>query len=78
MQSNCQGGGDRGPDKVRTCVDCPDDDMHMRLVKVNSVYQVECKAAPKANGHCPSVDAILYPITMQILHAGLQETVRGF
>ena len=30
----------------------------MRLLKVNGVYQVECKAGPKVNGHCPSVDVL--------------------
>lgn len=33
-------------------------DKHMRLVKVNSVYQVECKAGEKVSGHCPSVDVL--------------------
>ena len=36
----------------------PGGDMHMRLVKVNGVYQVECKKGPKVNGHCPSVDVL--------------------
>lgn len=36
----------------------PGGDRHMRLVKVNGVYQVECKAAPKVNGHCPSVEVL--------------------
>ncbi len=36
----------------------PGGDRHMRLVKVNGVYQVECKAGPKVNGHCPSVDVL--------------------
>ena len=30
----------------------------MRLVKVNGAYQVEIKAGPKVNGHCPSVDVL--------------------
>ena len=33
-------------------------DKHMRLVKVNGVYQVECKAGEKVSGHCPSVDVL--------------------
>ncbi len=33
-------------------------DAHMKLVKVNGIYQVECKTAPKVNGHCPSVDVL--------------------
>lgn len=33
-------------------------DKHMRLIKVNGVYQVECKADEKVSGHCPSVDVL--------------------
>lgn len=36
----------------------PGGDRHMRLVKVNGGYQVEIKAGPKVNGHCPSVDVL--------------------
>lgn len=36
----------------------PGGDRHMRLVKVNGVYQVECKTGPRVNGHCPSVDVL--------------------
>lgn len=36
----------------------PGGDEHMQLVKVNGVYQVECKKGPKVNGHCPSVDVL--------------------
>lgn len=36
----------------------PGGDRHMQLVKVNGVYQVECKPGPKVNGHCPSVDVL--------------------
>lgn len=36
----------------------PGGDQHMRLVKVNGVYQVECRRGPKVNGHCPSVDVL--------------------
>ncbi|MBD5544468.1 MAG: chemotaxis response regulator protein-glutamate methylesterase [Lachnospiraceae bacterium] len=36
----------------------PGGDRHMRLVKVNGVYQVECKSGPRVNGHCPSVDVL--------------------
>lgn len=36
----------------------PGGDRHMQLVKVNGVYQVECKQGPKVNGHCPSVDVL--------------------
>ncbi len=36
----------------------PGGDEHMRLVKVNGVYQVECKKGERVNGHCPSVDVL--------------------
>lgn len=36
----------------------PGGDKHMRLVKINGVYQVEIKAGPKVNGHCPSVEVL--------------------
>ncbi len=36
----------------------PGGDRHMRVVKVGNQYQVECKAGPKVNGHCPSVDVL--------------------
>ena len=36
----------------------PGGDRHMRLLKVNGVYQVDCKAGPRVNGHCPSVDVL--------------------
>ena len=36
----------------------PGGDRHMKLVRVNGGYQVECFKAPKVNGHCPSVDVL--------------------
>ena len=36
----------------------PGGDRHMRVVKVGKQYQVECKAGPKVDGHCPSVDVL--------------------
>lgn len=36
----------------------PGGDMHMHLLKINGVYQVECRKGPKVNGHCPSVDVL--------------------
>ena len=36
----------------------PGGDHHMRLVKVNGAYQVECRSGPRVNGHCPSVDVL--------------------
>ena len=48
--------GDRGlPGHV---VIAPGGDQHMHLVKVNGMYQVECRKGPKVNGHCPSVDVL--------------------
>lgn len=36
----------------------PGGDMHMRLIKMQDGYQVECKQGPKVNGHRPSVDVL--------------------
>lgn len=36
----------------------PGGDAHMRLVKVNGMYQVECRKGQKVNGHAPSVDVL--------------------
>lgn len=36
----------------------PGGDRHMRLIKVNGVYQVEVKEGPRVNGHCPSVEVL--------------------
>lgn len=33
-------------------------DAHMRIVKMNGGYQVECKKGERVNGHCPSVDVL--------------------
>ncbi len=33
-------------------------DKQMRIVKVNGMYQVECRYGPRVTGHCPSVDAL--------------------
>lgn len=41
-----------------TVLIAPGGDRHMHLVKVNGMYQVEVKAGPKVNGHCPSVDVL--------------------
>lgn len=37
-------------------------DKHMRVVKVNGSYQVECKAGEKVSGHCPSVDVLFHSV----------------
>ncbi len=36
----------------------PGGNQHMRLVKMNGAYQVECRTGPRVNGHCPSVDVL--------------------
>ena len=41
-----------------TMLIAPGGDRHMRLVKVHGEYQVECRRAPKVNGHCPSVEVL--------------------
>ncbi len=41
-----------------TMLIAPGGDRQMHLVKVNGVYQVECKKGSKVNGHCPSVDVL--------------------
>lgn len=33
-------------------------DKHMRLVRINGIYQVECRQGEKVSGHCPSVDVL--------------------
>lgn len=33
-------------------------DKHMRLVKMNGIYQVECRKGARVSGHCPSVDVL--------------------
>lgn len=43
----------------------PGGDRQMHLVKVNGVYQVECKPGPKVNGHCPSVDVLFESVAKQ-------------
>lgn len=40
----------------------PGGDAHMHLVRVNGVYQVVCKKAPKVNNHCPSVDVLFQSV----------------
>lgn len=36
----------------------PGGEEQMRIVKVGSEYQIQCKKEPKVNGHCPSVDVL--------------------
>lgn len=36
----------------------PGGDKHMRLVRMNGDYQVECRRGEKVNGHSPSVDVL--------------------
>ncbi|WP_167957884.1 protein-glutamate methylesterase/protein-glutamine glutaminase [Anaerosporobacter faecicola] len=33
-------------------------DAHMRLIRMNGGYQVECKKGERVSGHCPSVDVL--------------------
>lgn len=37
-------------------------DRHMKLVKVNGMYQVECSGTERVNGHCPSVDVLFHSV----------------
>ena len=37
-------------------------DKQMRVVKVNGVYQVECRSGQKVSGHCPSVDVLFQSV----------------
>lgn len=46
----------------------PGGDRHMRVVKINGGYQVEVKAGPRVNGHCPSVD-VLFDSVAQVAKA---------
>ena len=41
-----------------TALLAPGGDRHMRLVKMNGGYQVECRRGEKVNGHSPSVDVL--------------------
>ncbi|MCI9122572.1 MAG: chemotaxis response regulator protein-glutamate methylesterase [Eubacterium sp.] len=36
----------------------PGGNQHMRIVKINGMYQVECRSGPRVNGHSPSVDVL--------------------
>lgn len=48
-----------------TALLAPGGDAHMKLVKVNGVYQVLIKQAPKVNGHCPSVDVLFDSVAQE-------------
>lgn len=37
-------------------------DKHMRLIKVDAGYQVECRTGEKVSGHCPSVDVLFHSV----------------
>jgi len=37
-------------------------DKHMRLIKVDNTYQVDCKPGEKVSGHCPSVDVLFHSV----------------
>lgn len=40
----------------------PGGDAHMRLVKVNGVYQVTVRQGERVSGHCPSVDVLFQSV----------------
>lgn len=44
----------------------PGGDQHMRVVKVNGGYQVECRRGPRVNGHCPSVDVLFDSVAKSV------------
>lgn len=48
-----------------TALLAPGGEAHMKLVKVNGVYQVLIKQAPKVNGHCPSVDVLFDSVAQE-------------
>lgn len=41
-------------------------DKQMQLVKVNGIYQVECRAGAKVSGHCPSVDVLFSSVAKNV------------
>lgn len=41
-------------------------DRQMRLVKVNGMYQVECKGTQKVSGHCPSIDVMFSSVAKTV------------
>ena len=41
-------------------------DKQMRLVKVNGVYQVECKDGPKVGGHRPAVNVLFDSVAQYV------------
>lgn len=49
-----------------TALIAPGGDRHMKLVKVNGIYQVEIKAGPRVNGHCPSVDVLFDSVAKNV------------
>lgn len=40
-------------------------DKHIKLVRVNGVYQVECRKGLKVSGHCPSVDVLFHSVARE-------------
>ncbi len=55
----------------------PGGDRHMRIVRVGSQYQVECKAGPKVNGHCPSVDVLFESVARVVKKQALGIILTG-
>lgn len=37
-------------------------DRHMKVLKINGNYQVECRGQERVNGHCPSVDVLFQSV----------------
>ncbi|KAJ49001.1 two-component system chemotaxis response regulator CheB [Clostridium tetanomorphum] len=40
-------------------------DQHMKIVKVNNKYRVECFKGDKVNGHCPSIDLLFNSVAKE-------------
>lgn len=41
-------------------------DKQMRLVKINGMYQVECRSGERVSGHCPSVDVLFSSVAKTV------------
>ncbi|SFA86598.1 two-component system, chemotaxis family, response regulator CheB [Acetitomaculum ruminis DSM 5522] len=51
--------------------------LQMRLIKINGIYQVECKSGPKVNGHRPSVDVLFESVAKQAKNKALGIILTG-
>ncbi len=52
-------------------------DLQMKIVKINGIYQVECKSGPKVNGHRPSVDVLFESVAKQAKNKALGIILTG-